>query len=54
MADITMCFNRECPNFNNCYRAQAKASMCQAYMVFKYDDTGKCEYFRPIEKDEVE
>ena len=36
MPDITMCYSRNCPERNNCYRACAKPSEFQSWSNFEY------------------
>ena len=36
IADITMCTSINCPERDNCYRAQAKPSVMQSWSNFEY------------------
>jgi hypothetical protein len=46
MADIAMCLKKDCPNFDNCYRAQARASdPYQNYQSFDNGHKAKCADF---------
>lgn len=36
MPDITMCYSKDCPERNNCYRACAKPSEFQSWSNFEY------------------
>lgn len=50
MADITMCEDRECPNFQRCYRAQAPANEYrQAYFMASPRDLEICRFYAPME-----
>lgn len=52
MPDITMCNDYSCPNFDKCYRAQAKPSKYrQSYFVESPRDKEGCKYFGPLETD---
>jgi hypothetical protein len=47
MPDISMCINEGCPVKLTCYRYTATPTEYrQAYMFFKWDDTG-CDHFWP-------
>ena len=53
MPDISMCANKKCPSYDNCYRAQVEPNPYrQSYMQFKPDETGKCEYYYPVNENE--
>lgn len=53
MVDIAMCMNKECPNFDSCYRAQARADEYrQSYGLFSVDKDDKCKYYWPIKIEE--
>ena len=45
MADITMCNDYSCPQFDECYRAQAKPSMRQSYFMSSPREVSGCDYF---------
>ena len=46
MADIAMCQKKDCPSFDNCYRAQARPSdLYQAYANFDNLGKAKCADF---------
>jgi len=48
MPDITMCDNKKCPKFKNCYRAQAVPHPeWQSWATFNYNNG--CDYFLKIE-----
>lgn len=52
MADITMCYGKDCPFKYRCYRAMAKShEMYQAYFaIAPYDaEKGSCEHFWDLE-----
>jgi hypothetical protein len=50
MPDISMCINENCPVKLRCYRHTATPTEYrQAYMFFKWDDTG-CDHFWPNEE----
>lgn len=51
MPDITMCNDYSCPDFDKCYRAQAKPSMRQAYFIDSPRSIDWCMYFEPVETD---
>ena len=52
MPDISMCLNKQCPLFAQCYRAQARANPYrQCYADFKFEiKDGKtfCKDFWPL------
>lgn len=50
MPDTTMCNDYSCPQFDKCYRAQAKPSMRQSYFVISPRDKEGCSYFWPLEE----
>jgi hypothetical protein len=50
MPDISMCNDYSCPQFDDCYRAQAKPSMRQSYFMASPRDKDKCSYFWPLEE----
>jgi hypothetical protein len=50
LADISMCNDYSCPQFDDCYRAQAKPSMRQSYFMTSPRDKDKCSYFWPLEE----
>jgi len=46
-----MCDNKQCPQFQSCYRAQAKPDeYAQSYAEFKFD-MGFCDYYWPIKEE---
>ena len=46
MSDISMCDNKECTLKETCYRQQAYVNKHrQAYMDFKQDKDGNCDYY---------
>jgi hypothetical protein len=49
MPDISMCNDYSCPDFDRCYRAQAKPSMRQSYFIGSPRDKEGCDYFDPLE-----
>ena len=49
IADITMCTSINCPERDNCYRAQAKPSVMQSWSNFEYrcnEDSGFCDFIK--------
>ena len=48
MPDMTMCFNRKCPEWERCYRAQARPNPRGQSMSFFPGPP--CEYFIPLEE----
>lgn len=51
MADITMCFNKDCAVRTSCYRAMAYENPHrQSYAFFEPDEFGKCADMIPIRK----
>ena len=50
MPDISMCNDYSCPQFDDCYRAQAKPSMRQSYFMTSPRDKDGCTYFWPMEE----
>lgn len=53
MPDISKCEGENCRLKENCWRYKAPDSLRQTYfMEIPYKD-GKCEYYWPINKDEV-
>ena len=52
MPDIAMCNDYSCPDFDKCYRAQAKPSEYrQSYFSGSPRSKDGCDYFDPIETD---
>lgn len=52
MPDIAMCNDYSCPDFERCYRAQAKPSEYrQAYFMESPRSMDGCQYFDPLETD---
>ncbi len=49
-ADIAMCNDYSCPDFDDCYRAQAKPSMRQSYFLDSPREKDGCNYFWPLEE----
>jgi len=48
MADISMCSKKDCPSFEHCYRAQAKANEYrQAYGMFDNSGESCCDDYVP-------
>lgn len=52
MPDITMCNDYSCPDFDRCYRAQAKPSMHQSYFVDSPRKLDGCAYLSPLDFEE--
>jgi hypothetical protein len=52
MPDITMCNDYSCPDFDRCYRAQAKPSMRQSYFCGSPRSKDECTYFSPLDTEE--
>lgn len=52
MPDITMCYGKDCPLKDKCYRATAAPNPYrQAYWCNSpVDKDGKCEYYWPIKQ----
>ena len=51
MPDISMCNDYSCPQFDKCYRAQAKPSEYrQSYFRDSPRDKDGCNYFWPLEE----
>lgn len=50
MPDITMCNDYSCPQFERCYRAQAKPGMRQSYFVDSPRKMDGCPSFSPLEE----
>jgi len=51
MSDITMCVNKLCPLFDECYRAQAEPNpYWQSYAMFNYDGTLKCDMYITLKR----
>ena len=50
MPDITMCNDYSCPDFDRCYRAQAKPNMRQSYFVDSPRKLDECNYFLPVKE----
>lgn len=42
MADLAMCVKKDCPSFDNCYRAQATKSAIQCFAEFDNGHKAKC------------
>jgi hypothetical protein len=49
MPDISMCLSTSCPSRLTCYRFTATPSERQTYADFRPDESGKCDYYWPIE-----
>ena len=47
-ADITMCNDYSCPQFDRCYRAQAKPSKRQSYFQVSPRKMDGCDMLWPI------
>ena len=45
MPDITMCFGKDCPYKEDCYRYTAKPDEYQAYFSNPPIEDGKCDYY---------
>lgn len=54
MPDISMCNDYSCPDFNRCYRAQAKPSMRQAYFMESPRSMDGCKYLWPTFNEQIE
>ena len=50
MPDIMMCNDYSCPDFDKCYRAQAKPSMRQRYFDESPREVDLCLYCWPMEE----
>ena len=50
MPDITMCWGRDCPVKENCYRFMAKPDDYQAYFIDSPIRKGKCQHYWAIDK----
>ena len=51
MPDIAMCNDYSCPQFDKCYRAQAKPSEYrQSYFGGSPRSKDGCDYFSPLEE----
>jgi len=51
MPDISMCNDYSCPQFDKCYRAQAKPNEYrQSYFKDSPRDKDGCNYFWPLEE----
>ena len=50
MPDITLCTNKSCSKRKRCYRFMAKPDKYQSFALFKPDNDGKCEEFKPLER----
>lgn len=51
MPDISMCNDYSCPDFNRCYRAQAKPSEYrQSYFAGSPRSMDGCQYLWPLEE----
>ncbi len=50
MPDISMCNDYSCPNFERCYRAQAKPSIRQSYFIDSPREKDECKYYWPLEE----
>ena len=54
--DITMCTSINCPERDNCYRAQAKADEQQIWCNFEYtcnENSGFCDFITMKQKSEA-
>lgn len=52
MPDISMCNDYSCPDFDRCYRAQAKPNPYrQSYFMESPRKMDGCDYFDPVETD---
>ena len=55
MPDISMCNDYSCPQFEKCYRAQAKPSEYrQSYFRDSPRDKDGCNYFWPTFNEQIE
>jgi hypothetical protein len=45
MPDITLCFGKDCPYKDNCYRYTAKPDEYQAYFSNPPIKDSKCDYY---------
>lgn len=55
MPDIAMCNDYSCPQFDKCYRAQAKPSEYrQSYFVGSPRSVDGCDYFWPTFNEQIE
>ena len=50
MPDICMCNDYSCPDFDKCYRAQAKPSIRQTYFTESPREKDLCFYCWPMEE----
>lgn len=50
MPDITMCYGKDCPLKEKCYRFTAKASIFQYYFTDSPYKDKNCDYFWDDEK----
>lgn len=50
MPDICMCNDYSCPDFDRCYRAQAKPGMRQSYFLDSPREVEGCNYFWHMEE----
>ena len=49
MADITICASENCPEREECYKAQAKPSKLQSWSNFEYtcnEESGFCDFIK--------
>ena len=49
VADITKCYNKECPLRDTCFRFLAEDSLYQSYADFKQED---CDHYWPVKDQE--
>lgn len=49
VADITKCYNKECPLRDTCFRFLAEDSLYQSYADFKQED---CDWYWPVKDQE--
>lgn len=54
MPDISMCNDYSCPDFDKCYRAQAKPSMRQSYFMGSPRTKEGCDYLWPTFDEQIE
>ena len=53
MADITMCYNQECPHRSGCYRARAHiTAQYQSISFWEPNEDGTCSAYWPFNLEE--
>jgi hypothetical protein len=52
MPDISMCNDYSCPDFDRCYRAQAKPGLRQSYFAESPRKMDGCDYLSPLDPEE--